>query len=208
MSIRKTILLSVVLAALAGSANAITYNVSRTIGGGSVTGTIETDGKLGILSESNIVDWTLTLSSPNLRLGPTEVIRKSDPGSTTQVYGPALVATATQLTFDSDSPFAFIVQAFATGNGWCLMGRLVQCRPTTNPQEENIMFHSSNPPFESPLNVPFDPDILIVAESASRAGIQVVGTATAAVPLPAALPLLGAGLGVLGFVGIRRRRAI
>ncbi len=29
---------------------------------------------------------------------------------------------------------------------------------------------------------------------------------TSPVPLPAALPLLAAGLGALGFVGIRRRR--
>ena len=37
------------------------YNVSRTIGGGTVNGFIETDGTLGSLSAVNVVDFSLTL---------------------------------------------------------------------------------------------------------------------------------------------------
>ena len=44
---------------LASSANAaIIYDVSRTIGGGSVNGTITTDGTLGLLVANNITSWS------------------------------------------------------------------------------------------------------------------------------------------------------
>ncbi len=41
------------------SAMATVYVVDRSVGGGSVTGFIETDGTVGILLASNIVDWNL-----------------------------------------------------------------------------------------------------------------------------------------------------
>ena len=44
----------------------IVYNLNRTIGAGTVTGFIETDGTIGVLSTANITDWILTLTAPNL----------------------------------------------------------------------------------------------------------------------------------------------
>ena len=38
------------------------YNVNQTIGSGSVTGTITTDGNTGVLHASDITDWNLVLN--------------------------------------------------------------------------------------------------------------------------------------------------
>ena len=60
-------LITVFLTLCAATANAatITYDVDRTIGDGSVTGFIETDGTLGDLFAANISDWSLTLTAPD-----------------------------------------------------------------------------------------------------------------------------------------------
>ncbi len=42
------------------------YEVNRTIGSGSVIGTIETDGTIGPIDPFNFIDWSLTLSVPPL----------------------------------------------------------------------------------------------------------------------------------------------
>ena len=41
----------------------IKYLVDRTIGAGSVKGFIETDGTLGVLTEANVIDWSLVLAT-------------------------------------------------------------------------------------------------------------------------------------------------
>jgi hypothetical protein len=48
-------------AATVASATPIIYSVDRTIGAGSVTGFIETDGAMGVLSAADFVDWNLLL---------------------------------------------------------------------------------------------------------------------------------------------------
>jgi hypothetical protein len=48
-------------AATVASATPITYNVNRTIGAGSVTGFIQTDGMMGVLTAADFVDWDLLL---------------------------------------------------------------------------------------------------------------------------------------------------
>ena len=62
------------------------YNVSRTIGAGTVTGFIETDGTLGVLASSNIKNWMLTLTAPNLTGGSPDVIDYSSALQTT-IFG-------------------------------------------------------------------------------------------------------------------------
>jgi hypothetical protein len=44
------------------SAGTITYDVAQTIGPGSVTGFIETDGTIGVLDNTNILDFNLLLN--------------------------------------------------------------------------------------------------------------------------------------------------
>jgi hypothetical protein len=44
------------------SATPTIYNVDRTIRAGSITGFIETDGAMGVLTAADFVDWNLLLS--------------------------------------------------------------------------------------------------------------------------------------------------
>ncbi|MBL4697230.1 MAG: hypothetical protein JKX70_00200 [Phycisphaerales bacterium] len=98
----------------------IVYQVNRTIGGGTVTGFVTTDGTLGVLSSANIIDWELTLTSPNLRGGSTETI-SFDTQLQTFLNGSATTATATDLMFDLDAAGNnwFLLQGGST-NFWCI----------------------------------------------------------------------------------------
>src|SRR3974390_853371 len=103
---RKPYALSALLAvaALSGAATAadITYAVARSIGAGTVTGTITTDGQIGVLAQSDIVSWTLTLTDPNLVGGSPDTISSAS-AAQTAVGGQDLVASARQITFNFDS---------------------------------------------------------------------------------------------------------
>src|ERR1700686_4708189 len=59
---------------LAGTSWATLYNVNDTVGAGSVTGFIQTDGDLGVLAQADITDWHLVLN---------------DGTSTFDLFGPA-----------------------------------------------------------------------------------------------------------------------
>lgn len=90
--------LVMLLAAVVCSASPISYTVSRTIGIGTVTGFMETDGTLGVLGAGNFVDWSLLLNDGtntyNL-YGPLS-------GSNSSVYvsGSDTTATASQILFN------------------------------------------------------------------------------------------------------------
>src|ERR1700676_1767547 len=47
---------------LAGTSWATLYNVNDTVGAGSVTGTIQTDGDIGVFTTADIINWNLHLS--------------------------------------------------------------------------------------------------------------------------------------------------
>jgi hypothetical protein len=82
-------------------ASALTYSVDLSSGGYSVVGTIATDGHLGSLAISNVVDWNLSYdvgTGPVLLTGPL-----SGGNSNFQMHLPApttLSATTTELNFD------------------------------------------------------------------------------------------------------------
>ena len=89
--------------------------------GAIVTGSITTDGALGILSAADITDWNLTISCPSSMgaacngaetsfsfLGPY-----SGNDSTVQLFGDSLVATLSTLSFDYNNS-AFITLQFDT----------------------------------------------------------------------------------------------
>jgi hypothetical protein len=71
-------------------ADGIVYTVNQTEGAFTVTGTITTDGAIGVLSSADIVGWNLMLNSITLNTG----------NSTMLLVGDALSATTGQLTFD------------------------------------------------------------------------------------------------------------
>ncbi len=82
------------------SASSIIYPVNRMVGTGTVTGFIETDGTLGVLSAANIVDWNISLDvgADHYDLfGPL-----SGNSSTAYVQGVDLTANPTQILFDFD----------------------------------------------------------------------------------------------------------
>ncbi|WP_309736460.1 PEP-CTERM sorting domain-containing protein [Chamaesiphon sp. OTE_75_metabat_556] len=116
-----TALSLVVLSASVGQA--ATFNLNRSIGSGSVTGTIDTDDTIGTLSQSNITNWNLLLNDGtgtfNL-LGPL-----SGANSQLRIDGNSFSATATDLLFDfvsSNSDFV-LFQNPNIGSGqnfWCI----------------------------------------------------------------------------------------
>ncbi len=91
--------------------------MNQTVGAGGVTGSIETDGTIGVLGSSNILTWNLLLNDGTSTfdfLGPL-----SGANSAIEIEGADLSATATQLLFSfsgSDGGIA-LFQAPSPGSG-------------------------------------------------------------------------------------------
>src|SRR5262245_39225940 len=75
-------------------ATATKYNIADSSSTLSIKGFIETHGKTGVLSESDIVSWSLTITGH----GPPITLDKGS--STLSIVGRALSATEKSLTFD------------------------------------------------------------------------------------------------------------
>ena len=88
-----SLLFAALLAPTVLKADGIQYTVNQTEGAFTVTGTITTDGTIGVLSSVDIVAWNLVLNG-------SPVISLNTGNSTMLVVGNALTASATQLTFD------------------------------------------------------------------------------------------------------------
>lgn len=83
------------------SASPIQYNLIDLISGApSISGTVTTDGTLGILSAANFIDWDVTLFDGT----NTGHEKKGDPGTSVVLSGPELTASLSTLTFDFSSP--------------------------------------------------------------------------------------------------------
>jgi hypothetical protein len=183
-------LITMLLGAGVTGASPITYNVNETIGSGSVTGTIETNGATGILNPANIIDWNLQLivgaDTFNLT-GPA-----SGNNSGVFISGTDVTATATNLFFNFsgiDTGSLLFEVSFGSGQHYycdsaattvlCLQGETVV--PQTLANFRNI----------------------------SRSGNDIIGTVPGggggSAPEPATISLLGLGLGGVGFM--RRRKA-
>jgi len=163
---------------------AIIYNVDRTVGSGSVTGFIETDGTIGMLSFINITDWNITLTSPGLPGSPV-VIDYSDQIATS-IEGTATTATATQLLFDFNATGDNLFLLIGAGNNaWCL--ETGSC--TLNDSGETIAYIEAGNE--------------ITVQNVARSGV-VVFAEVQTVPVPAAAWLFGSGL--LGLVSVARRK--
>jgi hypothetical protein len=186
------------------AAASITYNVDLTVGAASVTGTITTDGTIGVLnplgSPSNILDWNLVLDDPTSYpsgspcshlpcravLGPA--VAGESPGENIN-QGADLSATATQLLFDfsgTDGGYFF----FETGNyGAVCFETATNCLSPSFGVGESLYI---DPNFD------FNSDL----QFTSLSGTQVIGTSSApgTTPEPSTVALLGAGiLSLLGF---------
>jgi hypothetical protein len=107
----------------------ITYCVDRQIGAGSVVGTITTDGKLGVITSGNILDWELTLTSPNLAGGPVDTISFANQFQTT-IIGNTTTASSTQMFFDINGTAgegAMLLQGGANTNYYCIETAGISC---------------------------------------------------------------------------------
>lgn len=169
---------------LPGLAGAAIYDVNRVIGAGGVTGFIETDGTFGAIGDTNIVDWSLTLSEGGdviTLLGPN-----SGANSGVMTSGSGVTATPTQLWFDftaaADTWLLFQAPSIGSGmNSWCL--ETDQC--TGNASSESVLVGSTG------------------EISALRSGLELIGTRTAdPVPEPSTWMLM---MGGLAAIMLRRR---
>lgn len=122
----KTILSTLALAALvplAAQSAPLTYNVNRTIGAGSVFGTITTDGTFGTLAGANITSWVLTIDDGD---GNGSFVQTGGVNANLLVVGAALSADADSIDFNFADSFAFaLFQSPNIGSGqnwWCVEG--------------------------------------------------------------------------------------
>ncbi len=181
--------LALLLMSTLASAASTTYYFNRDIGDGTAVGFIETDGTLGVLSDTNILDWGLTLAAPNLDGGPSDSFG-SDTQIVTPVLGAATTATASHLFFDFDSatPARLMLFGGVHANFWCLEAANTSCASSFAGER---IGHSNTG--------------ATIAQAELRSGL-VAFAAVSAVPEPESVTMLLAGIGLLGIM-VRRRKS-
>jgi hypothetical protein len=107
----------------AALASPITYEVDVVVGGGSVVGTVATNGGLGALTPSDFIAWNLQLNGLN---GATYVISSKDSNAVVWGKGSDVTATSSQLLYNFGGN-GFLV--FQDGKG---SGRHYYCNSAVN----------------------------------------------------------------------------
>src|SRR4051812_23514925 len=223
-SVRLSALSLLLAAGLAGAAEAtpINYNVNFSIGKAQITGTIQTNGTLGVLggptvlNPSQILNWSLNLSDgahtcakpfPGGLGGPCSVDLAGPFGTiqngglqTDGLFGNDLIATATQLTFDFSGGPGFLFFAGTPGGEVCLSAGGI-CA-------------ISQPGFNSAVRInpghrvvasPFLPNGRVDYQYRNITAPLLLGTATP-VPEPSSLAVMAGALAILALFGFGRVR--
>ncbi len=176
------VLSTMLLGASVCSAGPITYKVDQTIGAGSVTGTIQTNGATGVLSVGDITAWNLELNGVGASFNLT------NPTSSVFVVGSDVTGTTKDLFFN-----------FSGTDGGYFLFQLV---PFSGSQYYCDQALGGGPCIQGASVVPqfyTDASAQIVPET----GNQIIGTA---IPEPAALSLVGLSLVGIGFARWRKAR--
>jgi hypothetical protein len=167
------------------------YDVSETLGGLVLTGTITTDGTIGVLSKPNFVSYNLSLvdlSNPPAPMNPTNTHLSLD--------GNDVIATLTTLSFNFADTSAgdFSIDptcGFPCGEAvWFSVGANAGSGSSAGFFELEEFFSEGFP----------------TSETVPKLSEEVIATAPSVTPLPAAFPLFATGLGALGLFGWRRKR--
>jgi hypothetical protein len=189
MFLKKSLIATAFLTCLCSvsAADAGVFTVNRIVGSATVTGTITTNGNLGVLATGDITDWDLLLAAGGSNftlLGPL-----SGSNSAVSVTGSALSATSTDLLFDFSAVGYALFQNPYTGssqNWWCLEGPSSACTYYGAGESVQVGYYQQGPH----------------DEQAYRTS-QVIGTSTE-VPEPFTLSLFGTG--IVGAAALRRRK--
>jgi hypothetical protein len=174
--------LGVILLLAVGSAQAASiFEVSRSVNGATINGTITTDGTIGTVSAVNILAWNLLLddgvNSSSLTTGNSFIHAASS----------SFEATSTQLLFDYSAADSFFL--FYENNHvgfWCLEQSNSGC--AAGYSTDRIAINSDG------IRIRYNEADFIY-------GTEVVGSM---VPVPAAVWLFGSALAGLGW--IRRKQ--
>lgn len=170
----------------AGVADAATYIASRTVGNGSADISITTDGTIGVLAASNILDWNIVLTqgADTFTLkGPA-----SGANSALALDGEGLSATATDLLFDFSQRGFLLIQAPKLGSSvtfWCL-----QRTGCVNSGAGEAVLASTK---------------LGTSTYQAYSGVQTIASLSSAVPEPATWTMMILGFGLVGTMTRRRR---
>jgi hypothetical protein len=183
-----------------------------------ITGTITTSADTGYLTSSNLVSWALTASNNSNLMGSVAQNGVNGPctgganGVQTQcgeydifeTYQSPLVQTSSNITF---TPLT------TSSDEALILCNYICSAPPQNyvipPGAVELVFSSYSPFYTGPSSVEnyitwdeVDPTTYTL----SPTGPLVIGTDETTTPLPPALPLFAAGLGVMGLLARRRKR--
>ena len=178
--------LAAALAASAANATAIVYNVNQSIGGGSVVGTITTDGATGVLTASDITAWDLMLNG----VGASYHLKDTDVAAAKVVIGNSLTATASDLFYNfsgATGDFFLLQDHYSSGaTYYCNSNGFTAC-------------------FTGKSDVPQSISDPSAQYDHIASGNQIIGVAARGVPEPASWAMMLIGLGALG-MALRTRR--